>query len=83
MKKDKIIVSNRKALEGKYGAKLPSILKDLEDLRAADKARGLNSVIIFLDDAKAMKSYKVTAVKNAADARQNKRAIDGVYKHFQ
>lgn len=83
MKKDKIIVSNRKALEGKYGAKLPSILQDLEDLRAADKARGLDSVIVFLDDAKAMKSYKVTAVKNAADARQNKRAIDGVYKHFQ
>lgn len=83
MKKDKIIVSNRKALESKYGAKLPSILQDLEDLKAADKERGLDSVIVFLDDTRAMKSYKVTAVKNAEDARQNKRAIDGLYKHFQ
>ncbi len=30
-----------------------------------------------------MKGYKVTAVKNETDARQNKRAIDGLYKHFQ
>lgn len=83
MKKDKIIVSNRKALEQKYGAKLPSILQDLEDLKAADKERGLSSEIVFLDDAKAMKRYKVTSVKNATVARQNKRAIDGLFKHFQ
>ncbi len=47
MKKDKIIVSNRKALEKKYGAKVPFILQDLEDLKAADKARGLSTEIIF------------------------------------
>lgn len=83
MKKDKIIVSNRKALEKKYGAKVTAILQDLEDLKAADEARGLSTEIIFLDDAKAMKGYKVTAVKNETDARQHKRAIDGLYKHFQ
>ncbi|WP_341843511.1 hypothetical protein [Chitinophaga caseinilytica] len=83
MKKDKIIVSNRKALEKKYGAKLPAFLQDLEDLKAGDKARGLSTEIVFVDDVKTMKTCKVTAVKNEADARQNKRAIDGLYKHFQ
>ncbi|RPD42217.1 hypothetical protein [Chitinophaga barathri] len=83
MKKEKLIVSNRAALEKKYGAKHTSILKDLKAIQAADKKRGLISEIIFLDDAAVMKKYKSAAVKTAGSAKQNKLAIDGLFKHFQ
>lgn len=83
MKTDKLIVSNRAALEEKYGGKHTSILKDLAAIKAADKKRGLHSEVIFLDDAAAMKKYKAPAVKSPGNAKQNKAAIDALYRHFQ
>lgn len=83
MKKDKLIVSNRAALIKKYGAKHPSILADLAAVQQFDKKRGLSTVVVFMDDAKAMKKYKAAAVKNAANPRQNKLAIDGLFNYFQ
>lgn len=83
MKTDKLIVSNRAALEKKYGSKHTSILKDLAAIKAADKKRGLHSEVIFLDDAAAMKKHKAPAVKSPGHAKQNKAAIDGLFRHFR
>ncbi|AWO00259.1 hypothetical protein DLD77_00320 [Chitinophaga alhagiae] len=83
MKKDKLIVSNRSALARKYGQQHKSILADLQSIVQSDKKRGLSTVIVFADDAAAMKKYKAPAVKDAANARQNKLAIDALYRYFQ
>lgn len=83
MKKEKLILSNRSALEGKYGSKHISILKDLKAIQAADKKRGLNSEIIFVDDAAVMKKFKSPVVKTPGSARQHKAAIDGLFRHFE
>lgn len=83
MKKDKLIVSNRSALIKKYGAKHKSIQADLQSIQQFDKKRGLSTVIIFVDDAAAMKKYKAPAVKTADNARQNKMAVDALYRYFQ
>jgi hypothetical protein len=83
MKKDKLIVSNRSALEKKYGGKYTSILKDLKAIQAADKKRGLNSGIIFVDDAVVMKKYRSPVVNTPGSAKQHKAAIDGLFRHFE
>lgn len=83
MKKDKLIVSNRSALVKKYGSKHKTFLKDLTAIKDFDKKRKLSTEIVFLDDATAMKKYKIPPVKNPEDQRQNKAAIDALYKHFQ
>src|SRR5688500_16807439 len=83
MKKDKVIVSNRSALVKKYGAKHKAILADLQSIQQFDKKRGLSTAIVFVDDATAMKKYKVPAVKTEDNARQNKMAVDALYRYFQ
>jgi hypothetical protein len=78
---DKVIVTNLTALKQKYGAAgLKTIQSAVRDLIAADKKRGLSTSLIALDDAAAMKKLKATPVKKATSPRENKKAIDGVYK---
>ena len=77
---DKVIVTNMTALRDKYTAQgIKAIQAALNDLIAADKKRGLTTSVVALDDAKAMKKFGATPVKNAANSRENKKAIDGVY----
>lgn len=83
MKKDKLIVSNRSALVRKYGSKHTSFLSALNSIRQSDKQRHLDTVIVFVDDEKAMKKCKATAVKDPGSARQNKAAIDALYRYFE
>ena len=78
---DKIIVTNMTALKEKYGAAgLKKIQSAVKDLVAADKKRGLVTSLVALDDAAAMQKLKANPVKDAASPRENKQAIDGVYK---
>ncbi|MEK6281418.1 MAG: hypothetical protein AABN95_13780 [Acidobacteriota bacterium] len=78
---DKVIVTNLTALKQKYGAAgLKKIQSALKDLIAADKKRGLTSTLVALDDGAAMKKLKAPPVKDADSTRENKKAIDGVYK---
>jgi Peptidase family C25 len=77
---DKIIVSNRTALATKYGkAGLAKVETAVAALIAADKARGIKSRVIYLDNAAAMKKVKGKAVTAAGSPRQNKEAIDAVF----
>ena len=76
---DKLIVTNRAALRRKYGARgLAKVTAAVNVLIAADRKRGLITRLIALDQA-AMKRYG-PAVTNASSARQNKRAIDALYR---
>ena len=78
---DKIIVSNRSALKAKYGAAgAASIDSAVKKLIAADALRGIDSRRIFLDSAAAMKSVGGKAVANPRDPRENKAAIDAIFR---
>jgi hypothetical protein len=78
---DKIIVSNRAALTAKYGGGgVQKIRQAVAALIAADAKRGIKSRLVYLDDAVAMKSFKGRAVTDPADPRQNKEAIDAIFK---
>ena len=78
---DKIIVTNRGALNAKYGAAgFAKIRRALAALIRADAVRGLKARVVYLDDASAMKKLGAAAVKSARDIRGAKKAIDGVHK---
>jgi hypothetical protein len=78
---DKVILTNLTALKQKYGATgLKKIRSALKDLIAADKKRGLITSLVALDDPQVMKKLKAPLVNDPASTRDNKRAIDGVYK---
>lgn len=80
---DKVIVTNLSALEAKYGS---AGLKDIEcatqALIAADKSRGLETRLVALDDAAIMKQIQAARVAEPGDPRENKDAIDAVYRAF-
>ena len=78
---DKIIVTNRAALTAKYGsAGVTKIKKAVDALIAADAKRGIKSRLVFLDDAAAMKSFKRQRRHRPPSARQNKEAIDAIFR---
>ena len=82
-KTDKVILTNLGALKAKYGsAGLKSIRSAVDDLIAADKQRGLETVVIALDDPATMKKFGSTHVSDPASSKQNKEAVDGVYKRL-
>lgn len=76
---DKLIVTNRTALKRKYGARgFARITAAVNALIVADRKRGLITRLMLLDSA-AMNRYGA-AVTDASSARQNKRAIDSLYR---
>ena len=78
---DKVIVSNRKPLVSKYGSDgFDKIENALAKLVAADDNRGIRSKILYLDDKRSMKQMHARPVMKALDPRQNKQAIDAVFK---
>ena len=78
---DKVIVSNRTALVAKYtGAGATRIEKAVRELIAADAKRGIKSRLVYLDDARAMRIFRSTAVNERTNARQNKQAIDAIFR---
>jgi hypothetical protein len=80
---DKVIISNRTALQSKYGkAGFQKIHSAVKKLIAADKRRDLRSLLIFVDDTAAMKKAKSKVVKDETDAEQFKNAVDSVFRHY-
>ena len=78
---DKAILTNIAALTAKYGnAGVGKIDKTLDALVASDKAKGLETTIIALDDAAAMRKLAAPRVTDSKDPEQNKKAVDGVFK---
>jgi hypothetical protein len=81
-KMDKLIITNAGALKAKYGKQVTRIRKAADLLIKRDAARGIHSVLVFLDQPnKAVKGYKpVTDIPNP---RQCKIAIDILYRHYR
>ncbi len=78
---DKVIVTNRSALVAKYGtAGAKKIQSAVDALVASDKSRGISTRLIYLDDAAAMKRGGGKRVADASDPRQNKEAVDAIFK---
>ncbi len=78
---DKIIVTHKAALTRKYGtAGMTRIRKAVSALVAADRKRGLATRLVCLDDAAAMQRMRAPRVTDPADPRQNKRAIDAIFR---
>lgn len=81
---DKIIVTHREALKGKYGTKgFAKIRAALTALIAADKKRGFKTRVVYLDDAAAMKRLRAKALVDNTNCRAAKDAIDGVFKKLK
>jgi hypothetical protein len=79
-KVDKVLVTHKGSLQAKYGADYTAkVLPALDALIASDKARGLTTRLVRLDNATDMAKVSGTAVANAASARQHKAAIDAVF----
>ncbi|MDT9000715.1 hypothetical protein RQP53_15675 [Paucibacter sp. APW11] len=75
---DKAVVIHRAALKAKYGAAaLGKIEATLAALVKADKKRGIDSMVIAVDQAATMKPYGL-AVPAKPDARRLKAAIDAI-----
>lgn len=78
---DKVIVTNLSALKSKYGAGgVTKISAAINKLIAADKKRGIITRLVPLDDAATMKQLGAPKVINHADFKQNKQAIDAVFR---
>ena len=83
MRIDKLIISNRSALQKKYGAAgLLKIQSSIKKLVSADKKRQLNSLLVFVDDGDAIKKVKGTKVTDSTDASANKNAVDALAKYY-
>jgi len=81
---DKIIVTNRSALQNKYGSSgFKKIQAAVSRLIAADKQRNLNSLLVFVDVASAMKKVKGKVVKDVTDGEQYKNAIDALFNYYK
>jgi hypothetical protein len=77
---DKAIITNVSALNKKYGPGYSKISAAIDKLIAADKAKGLTTLLVALDDASQMKGLRAQPVTKRSDPKQNKQAIDGVYR---
>jgi hypothetical protein len=78
---DKVILTNAGALKKKYGAQgMRDVQSAVSALIQADKARGLQTRLIAVDDPAVMGSLSAPVVADSGDPKQNKAAIDAVYK---
>jgi len=78
---DKVIVTNRSALQAKYGAAgYREVAAAVAALAAADKQRGIVTRLVAVDDKVQMKRFRGRAVTDRKNPRQNKAAIDAVFK---
>ena len=75
----KIIVTNSEALTAKYGAGASAVNTAIQELVAADSARGVETRVIALNDNSAMQAANAPVVKDSGNAKQTKEAIDAVY----
>ncbi|HKW14962.1 MAG TPA: hypothetical protein VJS69_10795, partial [Candidatus Krumholzibacteria bacterium] len=81
---DKVIVSNRTALEDKYGAGgFAKIHKAVQALIKADQKRGLTTKIYYIDDRRTMDSFGGKFLQDIQDTVIAKKAIDAIYNQLK
>jgi hypothetical protein len=75
----KLIITSKKNLELKYGEDIKLLEAALAKLVKADKARAINTQIVYLDDSKSLKGTNVQAIK-AVTPTNCKKVVDALYK---
>jgi hypothetical protein len=80
---DKLIISNKTALQKKYKTDFPKIESLLKKIVSADKSKGLSTKYIFIDDVASMKSGKARVVTKTSNEKENKNAIDDLFLFFK
>jgi hypothetical protein len=81
---DKVIATNESALRQKYNAAgLRAVKAAVARLIAADKTRGLVTRYVAIDNATTMKKLGGLPVTSVQNCRQNKEAIDSVWKSLK
>jgi hypothetical protein len=76
---NKVIATNASVLSAKYGQGISKVSAAVDELIAADRDRGLTTMLVNLDDASTMTDLGAPAVKNPSDPQQAKAAVDGVH----
>lgn len=77
---DKVIIANTAGMNAKYGAAgLKLVDAALRRLVRADRARGLNTEIIRIDDSAQMSAFGAAPIVSASDERGAKTAVDAVF----
>ena len=79
MTANKVIVTNLSALQRKYSSGFSRVHDAIARLIAADKKRGLTTLLVAIDSAADMSAAKGSPVAAASDPRQVKAAIDAVW----
>src|SRR5215813_5328060 len=80
---DKLIVTNLSVLRRKYGRGWPRVDQALRSLVRADAERGLTSLVVGLDDARAVRRHALSPVTDVEDFQQHKRVIDGLWAAYR
>ena len=81
---DKLVIVHRGALRAKYGATaLAKVDAALKALATADKRRGVDTLVVAVDLASAMKPYGAAPVPARPDAKALKTAIDALARARQ
>ena len=75
----KLVLTNKKNLVYKYGKNAPGIFRLLNDLKKADKAKHLETKIVFVDDTASCKSAGVKKISINTD-KEYKRIVDDLYR---
>jgi hypothetical protein len=81
MKPVKLLVTNKSKLQWKYGknfTKLNALFKTMKD---ADAKKGLDTRIVFADDATSMKATGIKKLKTDSE-QEYKRVVDDLYKKY-
>ena len=81
MKPVKLIVSSYNNLLLKYGKLYPGIIRQLQQLKAADKKKSLDTRIVLLDDPASARAAGIKAI-GSVTAKTCKESIDLLYKKW-
>jgi hypothetical protein len=80
---DKLVVTNLSVLRRKYGRGWPRVETALRALVRADGARGLTTLVVGVDDARALDRLGLAPVVSVADCRGHKRVVDGLWREYR
>lgn len=78
----KLIISSKYNLSAKYGKKFSKVNALLQDIKKADKKRGIDTDIVYIDDKVSMKKYGLTPLISLSP-KDCKDAVDAIYKKKQ
>src|SRR5436853_7920596 len=83
MKADKLIITNRSALQMKYKGAFADVKKEIDRLIENDKKRGLSCILCYIDDNAQMTKINSKSVSDNKDPKGVKIAIDALYRAYQ